>query len=78
MSWKFWDFLAVVFHFKLSAMSNTEIQLEHKTSKRLTYEELIAFEGFENYTEQEANHIIETLFQFSILCFQLKKKGIIK
>jgi hypothetical protein len=41
--------------------------------KRITYSELIKFKGFEDYTELEANEVIETLYQMSILCFQLHK-----
>lgn len=42
--------------------------------KRLTIDELKSFKGCENYTNEEAEEIIETLEQLTIVLFKLYKK----
>jgi hypothetical protein len=55
-------------------MISTKNENNKVACKRITYAELIKFKGFEDYTEQQANEVIDTLYQFSIVCFQLHKK----
>jgi hypothetical protein len=57
-------------------MISTKNENSKVACKRITYAELIKFKGFEDYTEQQANEVIDTLYQFSIVCFQLHKKKI--
>lgn len=45
-------------------MLNSEI-------KRLTIEELKTFEGYENYTDEEAQKTIDTIVTFSIIMFNI-------
>jgi hypothetical protein len=55
-------------------MISTENENNKVAYKRITYAELIKFKGFEDYTESQAMEVIETLYQLSIVCFQLHKK----
>lgn len=46
--------------------------------KRLTIEELRAFPGFENYTDEMAEETIKTLEKLSILFYDLHQKAILE
>jgi hypothetical protein len=46
--------------------------------KRLSIEELKAFPGFENYTDEMANETIITLEKLSILLYELHQKSILE
>ncbi|MFZ5554834.1 MAG: hypothetical protein ACOZCO_17120 [Bacteroidota bacterium] len=48
---------------------------KRKGYKRLSIEELRCFEGCENYTDEEAEEIIETLEQATIVLFKLYQKN---
>ena len=48
------------------------------TKKRLTYEELRAFPGFENHTDQMAEETIKSLETMSILFYELHQKSIME
>lgn len=47
-----------------------------KVHKRLTFEELRAFPGFENYTDEQAEETIKSLEALSILFYELHKKSL--
>lgn len=48
---------------------------KRKGYKRLSIEELKSFKGCENYTNEEAEEIIETLEQMTIVLFKLYQKN---
>jgi hypothetical protein len=45
----------------------------NQENTRLTIEELRKFKGFEDLTENEANEIIESLFQLAIIGYNIKE-----
>lgn len=47
-----------------------------KVHRRLTFEELRAFPGFENYTDEQAEETIKSLEALSILFYELHKKSL--
>jgi hypothetical protein len=47
-----------------------------KKHQRLTSEQLRAFPGFENYTDEQAEEKIASLEKLSILFFELHQKSI--
>lgn len=47
-----------------------------KVHRRLTFEELRAFLGFENYTDEQAEETIKSLEALSILFYELHKKSL--
>jgi hypothetical protein len=48
---------------------------KRKGYKRLSIEELRSFKGCENYTDEEAVEIIDTLEQMTIVLFKLYQKN---
>lgn len=46
--------------------------------KRLSIEELKAFPGFENYTDEMAEETIKTLETLSVLFYELYQKSLIE
>jgi hypothetical protein len=48
---------------------------KRKDYKRLSIEELRSFKGCENYTDEEAVEIIDTLEQMTIVLFKLYQKN---
>jgi hypothetical protein len=48
---------------------------KRKGYKRLSIEELRSFKGCENYTNEEAEEIIDTLEQMTIVLFKLYQKN---
>lgn len=48
---------------------------KRKGYKRLSIEELRSFKGCENYTDEEAIEIIDTLEQMTIVLFKLYQKN---
>lgn len=51
---------------------------KEKAAKRLTVEELRNCKGFENYTDEEAEEVIQTLERLSILFYELHQKELMK
>ena len=47
-----------------------------KRNKRLTYEELRAFSGFENYSDEMAEETIRSFEKLSILFYELHQKSL--
>lgn len=50
----------------------------NEKSKRLTCDELRAFPGFENYTDEMAKETIASLESLSILFYELHQKSILE
>jgi len=48
---------------------------KRKGYKRLSIEELRSFKGCENYTDEEAEEVIDTLEQMTIVLFKLYQKN---
>jgi hypothetical protein len=44
---------------------------QEKEYKRLSIEELRSYEGCENYTDEEADEVIDSLEQFAIIMYNL-------
>ncbi len=53
----------------------TKFYFSHNTInmelRKLTIEELRAFEGLESLSDEEAKEVIETLFRFSMISYQI-------
>jgi len=43
--------------------------IEENAPKRITVEQLRKYKGFENVSEEEANNIVETLYQLAVIAY---------
>ena len=50
--------------------TSAEKDINPNSIPRITYQQLTSCAGFENTTEEEANYIIESLVQFSVITYK--------